>query len=166
MSAISVHVLRGIVVIALLGSLVVQWGFIPLAWWQSRPDAVTTALAVIGILGVLALQVIGVCILRLLGLVRRGRVFSPRAFRYVDVITASLGAGALLVLSIAVVGAIANRTTPGDEVAPGLVGLICGIALVIAGVALVVHVQRQLLAQATRTLARAEHLQSELDEVI
>ncbi|MFC0674223.1 DUF2975 domain-containing protein [Brachybacterium hainanense] len=167
MNVVSVQVLRVIVVIALIGSLVIQLGFIPLAWLEARGESpLVTVLAVIGLLGVLALQVIGVCILRLLGMVRRGRVFSPRAFSFVDAITAALGVGAVLVLAIAVVGAIANRTSAGDVVAPGVVGMVCGLALVVAGVCLVVHVQRQLLAQATRTLQRAEQLQSELDEVV
>jgi hypothetical protein len=51
-------------------------------------------------------------------------------------------------------------------VAPGVVGLVCGAALVVAGVALVVYVQRMLLAQAVDRDAEARALQSELDEVI
>lgn len=64
----------------------------------------------------------------------------------------------------AALGAVANPASPGDEIAWGLVGVLCGAALVIAGVALVSHVHRQLLVRATETLVRAEGLQSELDE--
>jgi hypothetical protein len=46
------------------------------------------------------------------------------------------------------------------------VGLICGLSLVVAGVALVVYVLRVLLAQAVALDSEAKHLQSELDEVI
>ena len=52
-----------------------------------------------------------------------------------------------------------NHARPEDEVAPGLVALISGLALVAAGVALVVYVLRSLLMQAVA-------LQTELDEVI
>lgn len=44
--------------------------------------------------------------------------------------------------------------------------MICGLALVVAGVALVITVQRQLLVQAVEARDRAAPLQSELDEVI
>lgn len=55
---------------------------------------------------------------------------------------------------------------PEDAVAPELVGLICGFALVLAGAALVVYVLRTLLAQAVALDSEAKHLKSELDEVI
>ena len=47
-----------------------------------------------------------------------------------------------------------------------MVGLICGVSLVVAGVALVVLVLRMLLAQAVARDAEAQVLQAELDEVI
>ena len=58
-----------------------------------------------------------------------------------------------------------HRTTL-RQVPPGVVGLICGAVAGIAGVALVVLVQRMLLAQAVDLDAEATHLQAELDEVI
>jgi hypothetical protein len=70
------------------------------------------------------------------------------------------------VFGIAVVAAHVNRTTPGDEVAPGLVGMVCGAALVVAGVALIVLVLRMLLVKAVDLDATARHLRSELDAVI
>ncbi|MNL85974.1 hypothetical protein D3C87_2144850 [compost metagenome] len=60
---------------------------------------------------------------------------------------------------------IAVILAPG-EIAPGIVMLICGAALMIGGVALVVLVMRTLLAQAVARDAEAKHLRSELDEVI
>ena len=55
---------------------------------------------------------------------------------------------------------------PGEAVAPGVVLLIGGLAVMVAGVALIVLVMRMLLAQAVARDAEAHHLQAELDEVI
>lgn len=163
-----IRALRGVIAIALLGSLVVQFGLMPLLWidLEDAHRGVQISLVAIGVLGVACLQVIGVCVWRLLTLVRRGTVFSQAAFRYVDRIIAAVAAGAVLIFAIAVVARAINHTTPGDEVAPGAVGLICGLALVAGGVALLVYVLRALLAQAVALDAEAKHLQSELDEVI
>ena len=92
--------------------------------------------------------VVLVCVWRLVTMVRRGTVFSHAAFRYVDVVIGAIAAAAVLVFALAVVLA------PGEAVAPGVVLLVCGVALGVLGVALIVFVQRMLLAQA------------ELDEVI
>jgi hypothetical protein len=77
----------------------------------------------------------------------------------VDIIIAAIATGSLLMFSLAVLLA------PGDA-APGIVGLICGAALVIAGVALIVLVLRALLAQAVAREIEAQELRSELNEVI
>jgi hypothetical protein len=163
-----IRALRVLIATALVGSVVLQAVIVALRWWG--PGRGTTgielALAVIGVLGVVTLQVVAVCVWRLLTMVRRGTVFSPAAFRFVDLIIAAIGAAAVLTCSVAVVARFANHAVPEDEVAPGLVGLVCGVALVIAGVALVVYVMRTLLAQAVALDSRARHLQSELNEVI
>ena len=93
-------------------------------------------------------------------------MFSHAAFRYVDVVIGAIATAAVLTLGLAVVAAYSNRTTPGDVVAPGIVGLICGAALVVAGVALIVLVLRMLLVQAVALDAETKHLRSELEEVI
>jgi hypothetical protein len=115
---------------------------------------------VIVVLGVVTVQVSAVCVWRLVTMVRRGTVFSHGAFRYVDVIFAAIAAASLLVFALGVVLA------PGEDVAPGVVLLIGGLAVVIAGVALVVLVLRMLLAQAVARDAEASQLRAELDEVI
>lgn len=168
MSAWVIRTLRVVLGIALAGSVVVQVVIVGLLWWDTdkEPTGFEVSLVVIGVLGVVTLQVIAVCIWRLLTMVRRGTVFSHAAFRFVDLIIGALGAAAVLALSIAVVARFANHAVPEDEVAPGLVALVCGLALVIAGVALVVYVMRTLLAQAVALDSQAKHLQSELDEVI
>lgn len=162
----AVLALRIVIGIAVVGALVVQGVIVGLLWTDDTRTGIGVSLAVIGVLGVACLQVIAVCVWRLLTMVRRGTVFSHDSFRYVDGVIAAIATGAILVLAVAVVARFANHATPGDEVAPGLVGLICGLSLVVGGVALVVYVLRVLLVQAVALDSQAKHLQSELDEVI
>ena len=162
MRHLTVLALRVVIALALAGSLFVQVVMVPLVWadLDGAPERVRVPFVVIVVLFVLALQVCGVCVWRLLTMVRRGSVFSDAAFRWVDVVIGAVTAAALLTFALAVVLA------PGEEVPPGVVGLLCGAALVIGGVALVVLVMRMLLAQAVDRDAEARRLRSELDEVI
>jgi DUF2975 family protein len=168
MSRWVIRTLRVLIAIALIGSVVVQAVIVALPWQgaDGEPTGVGVTLAVIGVLGVATLPIIAVCIWRLLTMVRHGTVFAPAAFRFVDLIIGAIGAAAVLTFSVAVVARFANHAVPEDAIAPGLVGVICGVALVIAGVALVVYVMRTLLAQAVALDSQAKHLQSELNEVI
>jgi hypothetical protein len=168
MSGWAIRALRVVIVIAVAGSVVVQAAMVALLWLDTddRPTGIAISLVVIGVLAVVTLQVIAICIWRLLTMVGRGTVFSFAAFRYVDTVIGAISAAAVLIFAIAVVARFANHATPGDAVAPGLVGLICGFALVAAGVALVVSVMRALLAQAVALDTEAKHLRAELDEVI
>ena len=93
-------------------------------------------------------------------MVRRGTVFSHAAFRWVDIVIGAMATASVLAFAMAV------TLAPGEAVAPGIVGLICGVSVMIAGVALIVFVLRMLLAQAVTRDAEAQHLQAELDEVI
>jgi hypothetical protein len=168
MGRVTVLALRVVIAIALVGSLVVQCVLVPLAWIDmdgARAD-VRVPFVVLVVLGIATMQVTGVCVWRLLTMVRRGTVFSPSAFRYVDVVVGAIAAASVLTFGVAVVAGHSNRTSPGDEVAPGLVALVCGAALVVAGVALVVLVLRLLLAQAVALDSEARHLHAELDGVI
>ncbi|GAA4855541.1 DUF2975 domain-containing protein [Saccharopolyspora cebuensis] len=164
----AVVALRIVIAVALTGSLIVQGVLVPLLWQDVReaPTGVRVALVVIVVLGIVTMQITGVCIWRLLTMVRGGTVFSHAAFRYVDVVIGAIAAASVLTFGIAVVAAHSNRTTPGDAVAPGVVGLVCGASLVIAGVALIVLVLRMLLVKAVALDSEAKHLQSELDVVI
>lgn len=74
--------------------------------------------------------------------------------------TGAVVAAAVLLFALAVVLA------PGEAVPPGMVLLICGAAVAVLGVALVVVVLRMLLAQAVARDVEAAQLRSELDEVI
>jgi hypothetical protein len=168
MGAWTVRVLRVVIVLAFLGSLVVQAVLVPLLWLDldGAPGGVRLPVVVTVFLGVVAMQVVGVCIWRLLTMVRRATVFSHASFRYVDTVIGAIAAASALTFALAVLAARSNRTAAGDAVAPGVVALICGASLVIAGVAMVVLVLRTLLAQAVALDAEAKHLQAELDEVI
>jgi len=159
---LTILALRTVLALALVGSLFVQAVMVPLMWidLDEAPASVRVPVLVIVVLGILTLQVCAVCVWRLLTMVRRGTVFSDGAFRYVDIVIGAISAASLLTFALAV------TLAPGEEVAPGLVGLICGLALVVAGVALIVLVLRMLLTQAVARDAEAHHLQAELDEVI
>ncbi len=101
-----------------------------------------------------------VCVWRLLTMVRRGTVFSHGAFRYVDIVIGAIAAASLMTFAFGVVLA------PGDAVAPGVVLLVGGLGVLVAGIALIVLVLRMLLTQAVALDVRTHHLQAELDEVI
>lgn len=115
---------------------------------------------VITVLGVVTVQVVLVCVWRLLTMVRRGTVFSHAAFRYVDVVIGAIVAAALLVF------ALAEVLAPGEAVPPGGILMMGGFGVAVLGVALLVLVMRMLLAQAVARDAEAAQLQAELDEVI
>jgi hypothetical protein len=115
---------------------------------------------VITVLGIATAQVVLVSVWRLVTMVRRGRVFSHAAFRYVHIVIGAFVPAALVVFALAVVLA------PGEAVAPGVVLLICGIVLALLGVALIVLVLRMLLAQAVARDVEAARMRAELDEVI
>jgi hypothetical protein len=162
MSNLTILALRVVLAIALAGSLVVQGVIVPLLWvdLDDAPAGVRVPFVVIVLLGVVTMQVVGLCVWRLATMVRRGTVFSHGAFRYVDIIIGAIVTASLLAFAMAV------TLAPGEAVAPGLVGLICGVSVVVGGVALVVLVMRMLLAQAVARDAEAHQLQAELDEVI
>ncbi|AZC12421.1 DUF2975 domain-containing protein [Microbacterium sp. ABRD28] len=111
------------------------------------------------VLGIVTLQVFAVCVWRLLTMVRRDAVFTPAAFRYVDVIIGAVIAASVVTFAFAVVLRF-------GEAAPGIIGLISGFALVLAGMALLVVVMRMLLTQAIAREVEAGRLRAELDEVI
>lgn len=161
MGQFTILALRIVLILALAGSLVVQVVMMPLIWadLEGTEDWLRALFIAILVLGIVTMQVSAVCIWQLLTMVKRGSVFSPAAFRYVDVMIGAITVAAILVFLIAVLMA------PGD-VAPGIVGLICGAALVLGGVALIVLVLRMLLAQAVAREVEARKLRSELSEVI
>ena len=164
MGNVTIMVLRAVIALSLLGSVLVQAVLLPLAWVDLSGAGGASlwervGLVVIVATGVLTMQVFAVCVWRLLTLVRRGSVFSTASFRLIDVIIAAIGTASVLAFLLAVLLA------PG-EVAPGVVGLICGASLVLAGMALLVVVMRRLLVQAVDRETEVRALRSELDQVV
>ncbi|MEV5432687.1 DUF2975 domain-containing protein [Streptomyces sp. NPDC052701] len=165
MGKLTVLALRAVLVVLLAGSVFVQAVMVPLLaadleGLRSAYAYLRTPLLVIAVLAVVTVQVVLVCVWRLVTMVRRGTVFSHGAFRYVDVITGAFVAAALLVFALGVVLA------PGEAVAPGVVLLLGGVGLAVLGVALIVLVLRMLLAQAVARDVEAARMQAELAEVI
>ena len=165
MGTLTVQALRVVLALGLAGSVLVQAVMVPLLYRDlDGADAdvahLRVPLLVIIVLGILTVQVSMVCVWRLLTMVRRGTVFSPAAFRYVDAVIGAIVAAALLWFTVTAINAPDQRDDPGVTVIMG------GIGLAILGVALIVLVLRMLLAQAIARDVEAAQMQAELDEVI
>ena len=165
MGRLTVLALRALIVLMFAGMLFLQVMLFPLLGIdiaEEAPDLVFLrwAVVVIGILGVLTVEVALVCIWRLLTMVRRDTVFSPAAFRSVDVIIGSAVAATLLAVALSFVLA------PGEAVPPGMVMVVVIAGVGTAGIALLVLVLRVLLAKAVALDTTATTLRAELDEVI
>ncbi|MER5223593.1 DUF2975 domain-containing protein [Streptomyces flaveus] len=165
MGKLAVLALRVVLVVLLVGSVFVLAVMVPLLaidmeGFDEDVAHLRTPFLVIAVLGVVTVQVVLVCVWRLVTMVRRGTVFSHAAFRYVDVVTGAFVTAALLVFALGVVLA------PGEAVAPGVVLLLGGVGLAVLGVALIVLVLRMLLAQAVARDVEATRMQAELAEVI
>jgi hypothetical protein len=161
MGKLTVRALRVVIVLVLIGSVFVQTVMVPLlAIDLDEADDVRLPVLAIVVLGIVTIQVTALCVWRLLTMVRTGTVFSPAAFRYVDIVIGAIAVACLLTFALGV------TLAPGEDVAPGVVLLIGGLGVIVAGVALIVLVLRMLLSQAVALDAETHHLQAELDGVI
>ena len=161
MGKLTVLALRVVIVLVLIGSVFVQTVMVPLLAIDLDEAAdVRLPVLVIVVLGIVTIQVTALCVWRLLTMVRTGTVFSPAAFRYVDIVIGAIAVACLLTFALGV------TLAPGEDVAPGVVLLIGGLGVIVAGVALIVLVLRMLLSQAVALDAETHHLQAELDGVI
>ncbi|MCP9960129.1 DUF2975 domain-containing protein [Streptomyces sudanensis] len=165
MGNVPVLALRAVIVALLAGSVFAQSVMVPLlaADLEGADGALghlRVPLVVIVLLGIVAAQVVLVCVWRLVTMARRGTVFSHAAFRYVHVVIGAMVAAALLVFTLGVLLA------PGETVPPGVVLLVGGAGVAVLGVALIVLVLRMLLAQAVARDAEATRMRAELEEVI
>lgn len=163
MGELTVRALRAVLVVVLAGIVFVQalmvWALVS----GSDPEDGSlplTSLRVMTILGMVSVQVIGVCVWRLVTMVRRGTVFSHAAFRYVDVVIGAIVAAALVWFAVTALNAPGQRDDPGVTVIMG------GVGVAILGVALIVLVLRMLLVQAVARDVEAARMRAELDEVI
>lgn len=161
MSRASILALRVVIALALIGSVIVQTVIVPAVWrdLEGSEQWGRIALVTIAVLGVATMQVFAVCVWMLLTRVRRGSIFSESSFRYVDVIIGSIVAAAALAWILAALLA------PGS-IAPGVVALIGGAGVVLAGMALLVVVMKALLRQAIERDSEARALRSELDDEV
>ena len=165
MGNLTVAALRIVLVMMFAGSLFVQILMVPLLYVdlsEADPEvaAIRTPLVILTVLIILAIQVAIVCVWGLVTMVRRGTVFSTDAFRLVNIVIGAFAAASLLTFGLGVLLA------PGETVAPGVVLLIGGVAVMLAAVALIVLVLKALLAQAVARDVEARNLRTELDEVI
>ncbi|MGW2478096.1 DUF2975 domain-containing protein [Streptomyces sp. NPDC001665] len=156
MGRLTVGALRAMLVVVCVGTLFVQAG---MAWALisgNDPEDGSmplTPLRVLTILGMVSVQVVAVCVWRLVAMARRGTVFSHAAFRYVNGVIGAITSAALVWFAVTAVNA------PGQRDDPGVTVIMAGVGVGILGVALIVLVLRTLLAQAAR-------MQAELNEVI
>ncbi|SES42290.1 Protein of unknown function [Streptomyces sp. yr375] len=163
MGKLAVGALRAVLGVVLVGTVFVQ----ALMLWTlvsgNDPEDGSmplTALRVVTIVGLVSVQVALVCVGRLVGMVRRGTVFSSAAFRYVDGVIGAIVAAALVWFTVTAINA------PGQRDDPGVTLIMGGIGVAILGVALIVLVLRMLLTQAVARDVEAARMQAELNEVI
>ena len=163
MGKLTVRALRAVLVVVLAGAVLVQALMVWTLVSGSDPEGGSlplTALRVITILGMVSVQVVGVCVWRLVTMVRRGTVFSHAAFRYVDGVIGAIVAAALVWFAVTAINA------PGQRDDPGVTLIMGGVGVAILGVALIVLVLRMLLAQAVARDVEAARLRAELNEVV
>ena len=163
MGKLAVWALRAVLAVVLAGTVFVQAGMVWALVTGSDPEDGSlplTALRVVTILGMVSAQVALVCVWRLVTMVRRGTVFSPAAFWYVDVVIGAIVAAALVWFAVTIINA------PGQRADPGVTLIMGGVGVAILGVALIVLLLRMLLAQAVARDVEAAQLRAELDEVI
>ncbi|MFF0013358.1 DUF2975 domain-containing protein [Streptomyces sp. NPDC005374] len=163
MGKLTVGALRTVLVVVFVGTLFVQAGMVWALVSGNDPEDGTlplTPLRVITILGMVSVQVALVSVGRLVTMVRRGTVFSPAAFRYVDAVIGAIVVAALLWFTVTAINA------PGQRDDPGVTLIMGGVGVAILGVALIVLVLRMLLAQAVARDVEASQMQAELNEVI
>ncbi|MDT3331240.1 DUF2975 domain-containing protein [Microbacterium aquilitoris] len=154
MGSATILTLRALLALSLIGSLWVQLLVLPALWGDLATVPIGLRVTVIMILALwlVCLQVVALCIWRLVSMAAADAVFSAGAFRFVDAVIGAIAVAAILT------GVLATLMAPGPA-APGVVGIVYGAALATGGVALVVVVMRSLLRKAIE-------MRSELDEVV
>lgn len=165
MSRFSIVALRGILAVVLAGTLFVQLVMVPMIAVNEvsrpgAPDVPAVALLAYLVLAGIVIEICSVCVWKLATRVACSTVFDPASSKYVGPIIWSIAAGSLATF------ALAALLAPGEDIAPGMVLLIGGFGILLAGISVIVFVLRQLLLQATQTDAQAAALRTELGGVI
>ena len=124
MGVLTVRALRAVLAAVVASTVFAQaalvWGLITDPADGSFP---ITPLRVLVLLGVVMVQVVVVCVWRLVTMVRRGTVFSDAAFRYVDVVIGAIVGAALVWFAVTIINAPGQRDDPGVTLIMGGVGL-------------------------------------------
>lgn len=163
MTTLAVGALRIVLTMVIAATVFIQ---VALVWTlvsgrdPEDGSARLTALRILTVVGVVAVQIALVSVWRLVAMVRRGTVFSNAAFRSVDILIGSIAAVSLVWFVVTAVNAPEQREDPGVTLIMG------GIGVGILGVALIVLVLRMLLAQAVARDAEATQLRAELDRAL
>lgn len=158
MNRATIAALRALLALMILLLLIAQTVALPLTaagWARSFPEfaGLQVPCLVIAIVFIVCVQVVLVCVWRMLDLFAAEGPFSARAFRYVDtIITAIVVADALIVVALALL--TATSAANPSILLLGLFGVVVG-----AGLALLVGVLRGLLR-------RAITLEQDLSEVV
>lgn len=163
MGRLTVHALRAVLAVTFAGTVLIQVllvGTVISGTDAEGGELPLTALRLITVVGLVTVQVALFSVWRLVTMVRRGTVFSPAAFRYVDLVIGAIVAAAVVWFAVTAVNA------PGQRDDPGVTLIMGGIGVAILGVALIVLVLRMLLVQAVARDVEATQLKAELDEVI
>jgi hypothetical protein len=155
--------LRVLLVLVFIGLVVAQTLSLPGEFSQmarENPEAgfIPWLLLTFAILEVLCFQIVIICTWRLLTLVRADRIFSEKAFAWVDVIVWTMATAWVLLAAVAAYLVAVIYFTP-ELRDPGTPILLIGMTLIGGVVVLTVMVLRALLRQATV-------LRTDLEEVI
>lgn len=154
----TIVVLKALIAVLLLLLLACQIFIVPVvaaqsAWRFHEIAYLQIPGVVIGILFLLCVQVVLVCVWRLLSLVRKDSIFSERAFPAVDVSLAAVAGATVLVVATLV-------TLSAAGVQNGSITLLCVLGIVVgAGLSLLIVVLRGLLRKASQ-------LERDLSEVV
>jgi hypothetical protein len=158
MNRVLIVALRVLIVILLAGMLFGQLRFLPVVVANDLVEHGAGEVAVlypaIGIALVACAEATLVAIWVLLSMVRKGAIFSERAFRWVDLIVYSGIAATVLALFF-----LLHWNWIAPEIPPGILGIVAGLVLALATFVLLMLVMRGLLRSATE-------LRGELDEVV
>ena len=150
MKRISIAASKALIAVLLVGAAIIQAFILPLlasdmARIYPEVDYLQMPITLLAVLVVAGVEVVLLCIWKLLSMVHKDSIFSPKSFRYVSIIVgALLTMAALLVVILVVLMLFAQAGSPGVMLA--LLAAISGST----AVALIMLVMRGLLKKASQ----------------